>query len=713
MDLLYFVRLLQKNFKWMLLLGLGMSIAVFLLTINLPREYESETELYSGVSNQVNLGDMGPSRLDFLTVSARIDNIINTIKSRQTLEQVGVELLAYHLSLGNEPNPRFISEESVKRLNSYFPEETLNRWRAMSSNGGVSTLIEAIKDWKKENIRSEEYFTVFLSEGSPYGLAHLSKVGAFRVGGSDLIKMTYRSDDAAISQKTLDLLVTILIANMKGISLQQSRDVVAYFERKLEEAIEDLEFVEGEMKEFRAANNILNYNEQTEAISLMKERMEDEYQKELALREANLAALNKLERQLEVNNELLKYAQQLMIVKDKLADIQKKIAIMEISNRDEKLLSQLRKEEANLEGQLRKDLLNRSAFSRTVDGVEIRTLLDQWVSTSLSLDASEAKVKIYNERRRYFDNLYSEMAPLGSRLSKLERKISIKEEHYLEVLHGLNQAVLHKQTISLSSDGLRTTVDPTFPVRPLPSKRMLLVALSFIIGFLLPYLIAFLRNLLDQSIKTKRRAEFLTGEKVIAGFPTKSDLATSMEIDELQLYRKSVNQLIQVIRNIRQSKPTVHINVFGLDEKSDKASFVDYLSEALVKDEFIFRIADYSGIDDGLEDNFKEYLSINSILGEDQQQVVVVIHPNLMSYNYNSVLVDRADVNLLILNAMSIWTTAENTKLDELRLRNLSKLYAVLMNVAIYELENIIGEIPKKRSRVRVFLKRLLRFQSR
>lgn len=714
MNLLYFVRLLQKNFKWMTILGLSMAVAVFLLTMNMPKEWESETELYSGVSTQVNLGDMGPTRLDFLTVSAKIDNILNTAKSRQTLEQVATELLAYHITLGPDPSDRFLSEESVRNLEGYFPEETLSYWRATYRQKGIEELHNAINDWKTENVRSDEYHNVFISENSPYGLKSSGKVGSFRVGGSDLIKMTYRWRDPAIAQKTLELLTKILIENMRGISLQQSRDVVAYFEKKLEEAIEDLDGAEGEMKEFREENNILNYNNQTEAIALMKERMEDEYQKEVAALEAAKATMNKLEKQLEANKELLKYSQQLLLVKDKLAEIQRKIAIIEVGYQDDKLLESLKKEEAKLETQLKTDLLNRSAFERTTDGVDIKALLEQWVETSLQLDASEAKVKIFDERRSYFDKVYKSMAPLGSRLSKLDRKISIKEEHYLEVLHGLNQAVLHQQTLSLSTDGLRTTVDPTFPTKPLPSKRMLLIALSFILGFLLPYLVAFLRDLLDQSIKTRRRAEFYTEKRVIAGFPSKSMLATSLEIDELQLNRKAVNQLVQLVRNCYQQEGRpVKLNILSFDDRSDKALFVDFLSDAFSREGFQFRIADFSGIEDGFDDNYREYMSTQRILGEENQDVMVVLHPNLLAHNYNSALVDRANINLFVLSASSIWTPAESTKLQEMDERGIQNPNVVLMNVGLYELENIIGEIPKKRSRVRVFLKRLLQFQTR
>jgi len=709
MNLIYFVRLLQKQIKWMLFLGLSLAVIVFLLTLNLPREYESEAELNSGVSTSVNLGDIGPARMDFLAVSAKVDNIINTLKSRHTMEEVSVKLLSYHIGLGSDPDERLIKQESIRALKEMFPEETLAKWASLSEEERISS----INEWKQVNVTSDDYFRIFVSENSPYGLKTLSKVTAFRIGGSDLIKLTYRWRDPGVAQKSLKLMVEILIANMKGINLQQSRDVVAYFERELAKAADSLEFAEEIMKTFRAENNLLNYYEQTEALSVMKENMEDEYQKEIASLNATKAALVKLERQLEVNRELLKYGRQLLLVKDKLAEVQRQIAIIEVGVNDQKLLETLRKEEAKLENQLKTDLLNRSAFERTTDGVEISKLLGEWVDASLELDERKARVAVFQERQKYFRDEYKRMTPLGSRLSKIERKIAVKEEYYLEVLHGLNQAVLHKQTLSLSSDSLRSAVDPTYPGKPLPSKRLLLILLSFVLGFILPYLLAFLRDLLDQSIKTKRRAEFFTKKKVIAGFPSKSMLATSLEIDELQLNQKSVNQLLQNIRNERLQGQPVVLNLLSFSENSEKELFSEMLMSALSKENFKHRVFDYSGIEEGLSDNYREYMGISRIIGEESLDVSIVIHPNLLQFNYNPNLLERRALNLYVLNAANIWTVAESSKLQELEDINLTQEAVVLMNVSLYELENIIGEIPKKRSRIRVFLKRLLSFQTR
>lgn len=709
MNLIYFVRLLQKQIKWMLLLGLSLAVIVFLLTLNLPREYESESELNSGVSTSVNLGDIGPARMDFLAVSAKVDNIINTLKSRHTMEQVSVQLLSYHIGLGADPEERLIRQESVRDLREMFPEETLAKWASLPEDERISS----INEWKQVNVTTDNYYNVFISENSPYGLKTLSKVTAFRIGGSDLIKLTYRWRDPGVAQKTLKLMVEILISNMKGINLQQSRDVVAYFERELGKAADSLEFAEEIMKTFRAENNLLNYYEQTEALSVMKENMEDEYQKEIASLNATKASLVKLERQLEVNRELLKYGRQLLLIKDKLAEVQRQIAIIEVGVNDQKLLETLHKEEAKLENQLKTDLLNRSVFERTTDGVEISKLLGEWVDASLDLDARKARVAVFKERQKYFREEYKRMTPLGSRLNKIERKIAVKEEYYLEVLHGLNQAVLHKQTLSLSSDSLRSAVDPTYPGKPLPSKRLLLILLSFILGFMLPYLLAFLRDLLDQSIKTKRRAEYFTKKKVIAGFPSKSMLATSLEIDELQLNQKSVNQLMQNIRNERLERQPVVLNVLSFSDNSEKELFTEMIMSALSKENFKYRVFDYSGIEEGLEENYQEYLGISRILGEEQLDVSIVIHPNLLQFNYNPNLIERKAINLYVLNSTNIWSAAESSKLDELQEINLSHQAIVLMNVSLYELENIVGEIPKKRSRVRVFLKRLLSFQTR
>ena len=707
MNAIYFIRLLQKSFRWMIILGFSLAISVFILTINMPREYESEAELNSNVSTSVNLGDIGPAPMDFFSTSSKVDNIINTVKSRQTLNEVSSALLSYHVGLDTEATERIITNSSLSDLEDYFPIELLEEWR---SERNESKRRLAINLWKEENITTENYHRVFDSENSPYGLKSLGKVYIYRIGSSDLMRLTYRWRDSGIAQKTLSLILEVLFDKMNDMNLAMSRDVVAYFEEELEKASKDLSVAEDQMKIFRAENEILNFYEQTEALSVMKENMEDELQKENANFNATKATLVKLERQLQVNKELLRYGRQLLILKDKIADIQRQIAIVEVGGKNQTLLNRLRKEEAALNMQLKTDLLNRTAFERTTDGVDIEKLLESWVDATLALDASEARLEVFEERKAYFDREYRRMTPLGTQLTKIERKIRVREEYFLEVLHGLNQAVLHKQTLSMSSDGLIVSVPATYPSKPLPSKRLFLVIIGFFIGIALPYLIAFLYDLLDQSIKTKNRAEFFTNKKVIAGFPSKSYRLSNMDVDMSQLYRKSMNQLMQRILDRREKSKSVTINILHFSIHSRKETFIDFLKNALDFEEISYRIDDFSHIAEPSMGRYKDYINAKEGTSKERVDVEIVVHPNILEFNYNKSRIQKSAINLYVLNSKSVWRVADTYKLNELNALELKDDHIVLMNVKDYDIENIVGEIPKKRSQIRVFLKRLFDF---
>ena len=186
--------------------------------------------------------------MDFFSTSSKVDNIINTVKSRQTLNEVSTALLSYHLGLGNDVSELLISNSSLSNLEDYFSIEVMEEWRGEKSDDKRR---KAIDSWKEENITSEGYHRVFESEKSPYGLKSLGKVQIYRIGSSDLMRLTYRWNDAGIAQKTLSLILDVLFSKMKDMNLSMSRDVVAYFEIELENAAGNLSLAEQQMKIFR------------------------------------------------------------------------------------------------------------------------------------------------------------------------------------------------------------------------------------------------------------------------------------------------------------------------------------------------------------------------------------------------------------------------------------------------------------------------------
>ena len=122
-----------------------------------------------------------------------------------------------------------------------------------------------------------------------------------RVQNSDLLRISYLWTDPAIAQQTLEILNHVVIRMVADIKVAQTNDIVAYFRKQVSMANDRLSVAEEKLKIFKTENRVINYGEQTKSIAMMKEYMEDEYQKEIAALASEEAAVRKLEKQLSVN----------------------------------------------------------------------------------------------------------------------------------------------------------------------------------------------------------------------------------------------------------------------------------------------------------------------------------------------------------------------------------------------------------------------------
>jgi succinoglycan biosynthesis transport protein ExoP len=69
-----------------------------------------------------------------------------------------------------------------------------------------------------------------------------------------------------------------------------------------------------------------------------------------------------------------------------------------------------------------------------------RTSSTSGLASYLAVEENEAKLSVIMKRLNSFDDLYKELAPVGSNLKRIEREVDINEKEYLSILHGLNMA---------------------------------------------------------------------------------------------------------------------------------------------------------------------------------------------------------------------------------------------------------------------------------
>jgi GTP-binding protein EngB required for normal cell division len=173
---------------------------------------------------------------------------------------------------------------------------------------------------------------------------------------------------------------------------------------------------------------------------------------------------------------------------------------------------------------------------------------------------------------------YNKYAPLGSKLTQLQRQVNIYEQEYLQAITNLNQAKIKQNNITVSNSV--DIVDyPIRPTEPEPSKKALYVILSFIVTFLILSFVVLVIVFLDNSIRTPQRAEEILNINVLGAIPKINKKIKKNIIDKLML------QIVSKIRLIKNGNRFVTIAVLSLHEKEGKTTFIKTLKKYLNEDE--------------------------------------------------------------------------------------------------------------------------------
>lgn len=116
--------------------------------------YQSEAVIYTGIATGYSIESASQRGNDYFTTNAQFDNMINLLKSRQTLVETSLTLLTQDLSL-EQYNPQYISEENHRKLMNTFPKRVKDLVVKNNKSGVEREKEEQIQNLEKE-IRSLE-----------------------------------------------------------------------------------------------------------------------------------------------------------------------------------------------------------------------------------------------------------------------------------------------------------------------------------------------------------------------------------------------------------------------------------------------------------------------------------------------------------------------------------------------------------------------------
>jgi len=121
MDLAQILTLFKRNMLMLIAVPILLASFTYYFTRNQAKVYQSEAVIYTGITTGYSIESTTQRPTDFFSTSAQFDNMINLLKSRQTIIETSLRLLSQDLSLEHH-NAQYISNQNYDRLQLYMPK---------------------------------------------------------------------------------------------------------------------------------------------------------------------------------------------------------------------------------------------------------------------------------------------------------------------------------------------------------------------------------------------------------------------------------------------------------------------------------------------------------------------------------------------------------------------------------------------------------------
>jgi uncharacterized protein involved in exopolysaccharide biosynthesis len=703
------LRFFYKIRYWVICGSLLALFVAILATKNMRKEYEVNASIYTGFVAGFSIGDMSNSEnnrvVDAQQVNNSVDNLIGILTARYTLKKVSMRLFIQDMTYGNPyKDNNYITAANFRYVYSQTPQEV----RDLIDKSSEEVSMQRLLAYEKST--PDNYVYGLFNWNHPlYGYNALSKIKVERIGTSDIMEMTYSSNDPGIAYNTILFIYDEFVKEYKTLRFGEVDDVIAYFMRELEIAKNNLTSSEDALTRYNVANRIVNYDKQTEDLTGLDKEHQINYEQLLRDYYSSIAELEVLDKNMKGFTQSMKNNTDFLNRITDLVQKSKSVAYVSMGdvkdgkidvNKLQRANDEYRVSENNLL-ELKKDL---KLKEYTKEGVAAPDFINSWFDAEIKHARNEAELKVMEDRSKFIDKIYVHFSPIGTTLKRKEREIKFEENIYLNDLVGLNNAKLRRKSLQVSSSSLKILNPPDFPISPMPSKRKMIVLLSFILSVIFIIAVALILEFLDKSLRDKFIAERITGCSVLGALAEKSKV-------KYKIYNKKTEELSvqyianSIFNNISASKEPgpVYINIYSSYVGEGKhylmSNLVSYWEMVGLKVKCFVANTDF--VPDSREYLFADMHNFSQLTsGFD---VIIIVHPELMHSPISENFLSISRLNLFLVRSTRTWSDSDRILLDGLRKKsNVAKTMLVITHTQREAVEMFTGMLPPN-----TFLRRL------
>ena len=701
MDLFrYLVRFLYKIRWYLVVLPLISLIVAWFMTRNMERIFDANTTIYTGMITGYNLeggsGSVGGN------AQTNITNLMLIITTDNTIHEVALRLFARCMMYGNpNKNNNYISAEHFRQLNATVPPDV----KALINRNSESATYANLKAYEKPS--QDNYLFGILNYHPYFGIDNItSRLKVLQLSNSDIIDISYTANDAGVVYNTLDILNEVFARQYQSIRFGETGNVIKFFEREVHRLWRILTNAEDDLIRYNISKRIINYQEQTKALTALEAQQQNFRNDQLMNRTTAKALLDYLERQLGNRAQIIRSNKDFTSQVRDISRIQSRISNLKLMSSEgggnnNEAQEELAKAQRDLQAatgkvtQLTRDI-EASTYS-TETGVKSNELLGKWLEQLLLLEKTKAEGTATDIMKNNLEQQYLFYAPIGATLDRKDRHISFIEGNYMEMLKALNQARLRQKNLQMSTATLRVLNPPMYPLSAQPTNRGMILIGAFMLTFMLTALYFLLIEMLDRTLRDRMRSERITKIPVMGCFPKESNLRYrrfNKTIADMSLKQLSK----ALLPHFREGQQNV-LNLLSTDSGNGKSYLAQELENYWISIGLQVRRLTYD--EDFLSEDSKFILAKDikdlcpDILPD---EIAIIEYPNLDDNSISPALLNMGTINLMVTRANRTWKDVDQKALNEVQAmldeEHKNSLFMYLTEATRYAVEEFVGQLP-------------------
>ncbi len=696
----FFIKFLYRIRYWLIFIPLIITLIAIYQIKHSTRNYTAYSTIYTGLVTGVNILSESGMTMTSTTQNSMMDNLLNIVTSDQTLKNVSLRLYARSMVYG-DPNKDNIYIKASNYKAIYAHGTPIHHLIDKSSPNDSINEMNTYKNllaYEKNEPGNYVYgiYRFFL----PYfNRKALKTISVERDGNSDMLELSYTTDDPGIAYQTLKILNEEFIKQYEVLRFGETNNVIAYFERELARAARELKEAEDSLTLYSVKNKVINYGEETKQIAVLNKEYELGYWDSYRTNKSADHLTRELEKRIQLNAEIFRNNSDFLSAIDQMSGLNHNLTLPtpysekpQLTLKDS-LTSRLYQSKNQFDS-----IANRyGELQHSKEGISNDNVISEWLTQNIALEKSKSELEAMKKNKEDLDAKYSHYAPIGSTLTRKERAVSIAEQEYFSIMTALNNARLRQKSLQMTSATLKVMNEPIYPDYPLDSNGKKVAAGIFLASLIFVVFFFLLIELLDRTLRDSNKVKTVTGGMTAGAFTrsfrgryrTFNQTYTDMSAKALcsfasTYFKPEKNNIVNIISNepgegksFVLDNMAIQFQSMGMDVK--KLSWHDQFE------------TDAKAFVQSLElpdlDNIDKLSSKNT--------VILVEYPSLREAALTREIMNGVSLNLLVADSRRTWQTTDQSLYERLKdMTGVTPLLFVLNYTRLETAEDFNGLMP-------------------